>query len=190
VSASFLGGSFHFLSDKRVSCISAPLAFTTPDQVKAEFPQGQAPQYLYANYNSEAKLNYLLMPILAKFGWNIKRTPLRIYVDAGPFAGVLLSAHQVTTGQSQFYTDPAGTQPLPGGIQSFDGNTNVRNSLHRVNAGIEGNVGLIYRVANSCIFIEGGGNYGFFNIQKNTQDGKNETGAATASIGYSYWFGR
>ncbi|MBS1532255.1 MAG: hypothetical protein JSU01_18280, partial [Bacteroidetes bacterium] len=26
-------------------------AFTTPDEVKAMFPEGQAPTYLYANYN-------------------------------------------------------------------------------------------------------------------------------------------
>jgi len=59
-----------------------------------------------------------------------------------------------------------------------------------VNAGIEGNIGLTYRFANSSIFVEGGGNYGFFNIQKNAVDGKNNTGAASATIGYSFWFGK
>lgn len=165
-------------------------AFTTPDEMAQMFPPGQAPNYLYANYKSEAKLNYVLIPILAKFGWNFKKSPLRIYGDVGPFAGILVSAHQVTSGQSEFYTDPAGTQALPGGPQSFDANTNVRNSLHRFNAGIEGNVGLSYRIGTSSIFIEGGGNYGVFNIQKNALDGKNETGAASATIGYSYWFGK
>ncbi len=59
-------------------------AFTTPPEMAAMFPAGQAPQYLYANYNSEAKLNYLLVPVLAKFSWGIShKTPLKIYVDAG-----------------------------------------------------------------------------------------------------------
>lgn len=165
-------------------------AFSTPDEMAQMFPAGQAPPYLYARYNSEAKMNYLMIPVLAKFGWNFKRSPLRVYADAGPFVSLLLSAHQVTSGQSEFYTDAAGLQPLPGGSQPFDANTNIRNSLHRVNSGIEGNVGFSYRLGKGSIFIEGGGNYGFFNIQKFAQDGKNNTGAATATIGYSYWFGK
>lgn len=165
-------------------------AFTTPDQLADMFPPGQAPQYLYANYNSEAKLNYLLIPVLAKVGWNVKHSPFRIYIDAGPFLGLLISAHQVTSGQSQLYTDPGGRQPLPGGAQSFDDNINVRNSLHRVNAGIEGNLGVSYKIGRGSVFLEGGANYGFFNIQRNSVDGKNETGAAVATIGYSYWLGK
>ncbi|MBS1527297.1 MAG: PorT family protein [Bacteroidetes bacterium] len=165
-------------------------AFTTPDELKAMFPEGQAPQYLYANYKSEAKMNYILLPVLAKFSRPITGSRFTVYVDAGPFVGLLVSAHQVTSGQSDFYTDAAGTQPLPGGAQSFDANTNVRNSLHKFNAGIEGNLGLSYTIARSVVFIEGGGNYGFLNIQKNAVDGKNETGAAVATIGYSYWFGK
>lgn len=164
-------------------------AFTTPDEVKAMFPEGQAPQYLYANYNSEAKMNYLLLPVLAKTGWNFGKSPFRIYISAGPFVGLLLSAHQVTSGKSELYTDPGGQQPLPGGSLSFDDNTNVRGSLHRVNAGVEGNLGLSYRLMRGSIFIEGGGNYGFFNIQKYAVDGKNNTGAAMVALGYRYDFG-
>jgi hypothetical protein len=166
-------------------------AFTTPSEVAAQFPPGQAPTYLYANYNSTAKLNYLMIPILAKLGWNLNKTsPWRIYVDAGPFVGFLLYAHQVTSGQSQFYTDPGGTQPLPGGPQSFNNDENIKNQLHTTNLGISGNVGLSYKVGLGSIFIEGGGNYGFLNIQQGTANGKNHTGAATVDIGYSYWFGK
>jgi len=46
-------------------------AFPTPPEMAAMFPEGTAPQYLYANYKSEAKMNYLLVPILAKFGCNL-----------------------------------------------------------------------------------------------------------------------
>lgn len=163
-------------------------AFTTPDEFVSMYPPGQAPPYLYANYKSEAKLNYLIVPLLAKFGWNFKTSPWRIYVDAGPFAGILLSAKQVTSGNSPFYSDPAGQQPLPGGSHSFDNTANIKSQLHRANVGVEGNVGISYQFGPNSLFVEGGGNYGFRNIQKDSRNGKNNTGAATAVIGYSYWF--
>ena len=165
-------------------------AFTTPAQVAQEFPPGQAPQYLYANYNSTAKLNYLMLPVLAKFGWDFKSSPLRFYADAGPFLGYLVYAKQVTTGSSQFYTDPAGTQPLPGGPQSFDNTQDIKDQLNKVNFGIEGSIGLAYKFQKSSIFIEAGGNYGFLNIQHVAADGKNNTGAATIDVGYSFWLGK
>ncbi|MGZ3767570.1 MAG: porin family protein [Mucilaginibacter sp.] len=166
-------------------------AFPTPAQFAAFFDPGPAPTYLYANYNSEAKLNYLMIPVLAKFGWNLKKSPLRIYADTGPFVGFLLSAHQITSGQSQFYLDAGGTQPLQGApSQSFNNDQNIKSQLNTTNFGFEANVGLNYKLGSGNIFIEGGGNYGFLNIQKGTANGKNNTGAGTVSFGYSYWFGK
>ena len=165
-------------------------AFPTPAELAPFFAPQPAPTYLYANYNSTAKLNYLMVPILAKFGWNFKNSPFRIYVDAGPFVGFLLSAHQITSGESQFYLDPAGTQALPAPPQSFNNDESIKDQLHTTNFGIEGNVGLSYKFGMSSIFIEGGGDYGFLNIQKGTANGKNNTGAGTIDIGYSYWFGK
>ena len=168
-------------------------AFPTPAAIAAGYTAAgyPSPTYLYANYNSEAKLNYLMLPILAKFGWNFHKSPFRIYVDAGPFLGLLVSAHQVTSGTSQFYADAGGTQPLTEfGTNNFDGDQNIKPQLNTVNFGVEGNVGLAYRIKRSSIFIEGGGNYGFLNIQKGTANGKNNTGAATADIGYALGFGK
>jgi hypothetical protein len=165
-------------------------AFPIPGTASALFPPGQAPTYLYATFKSEAKLNYLMIPILAKFGWNFKNSPLRFYADAGPFVGFLLNAHQVTTGESDFYLDQNGQQALPIGSQSLNNDQNIKSQLHTTNIGIEGNVGLNYKLGLSNIFVEGGGNYGFLNIQKGTANGKNNTGAGLAAIGYSYWFGK
>lgn len=165
-------------------------AFPTPPALASMFPPGSAPQYLYANYSSKAKMNYLMIPVLAKFGWNIKSSPLRIYADAGPFISFLLSAKQITSGESQIYADSEGKQPLPGGPQSFNNNTDIANQLHKTNVGIEGNIGLSYHFGLNNIFIEGGGNYGFIGIQKGTQNGKNNTGAGTVVIGYSYGFNK
>ncbi len=166
-------------------------AFPTPADVAGMFPAGTAPQYLYANYKSEAKMNYLLIPVLAKFAWNLSSTsPVRIYVDAGPFAGFLLSAHQVTSGSSMIYADEKGQQPLSQQSQSFDSTNNIKSQLNSFNFGISGNVGISYSFNRSNIFIEGGGNYGFLNIQKGTANGKNNTGAGTVDIGYGYSFGK
>jgi hypothetical protein len=165
-------------------------AFTTPPEMAAMFPAGQAPPYLYANYNSEAKLNYLLVPVLAKFGWNLPNGPFRIYAGAGPFAGFLLPAHQVTSGLSVIYADKQGQQPLSANPQSFDSNNVIKDQLNKFNFSVSGNMGIAYHFIRSNIFIEGGGNYGFLNIQKGTADGKNNTGSATVNVGYACTLGK
>lgn len=154
-------------------------------------PQGSTPPYLYADFKSEAKLNYLLVPVLAKFGWNLSsHSPVRFYVDAGPFAGFLLSAKQVTSGSSIVYLDPQGQQPATPTAQSFDASTDLKNQLNTFNFGVSGNIGFAYHCNKSQFFIEGGGNYGFLNIQKGTANGKNQTGAGTVALGYGYTFGK
>jgi hypothetical protein len=164
--------------------------FTTPSAMEGMFPPGGMPQYLYADYKSEAKLNYLMVPILAKVGWNLGvKERLRLYVDAGPFAGVLVYAHNVTSGSSIIYLDAAGQQPITPTAQSFNSDNDVKSQLNTFNFGVSGNLGLSYSFGKQRFFIEGGGNYGFLNIQKDAQNGNNNTGAASATIGYSYGFG-
>lgn len=165
-------------------------AFPTPSAYAAYFQPGPAPAYLYADFKSEAKLNYLMIPVLAKFGWNLKpKSPVRIYVDAGPFVGFLLSAKQVTSGSSNVYGDAGGQNQLTQSAQSFDATQNIKSQLNKTNFGVEGNVGISYGTGKSNIFIEGGFNYGFLNIQKGTANGKNNTGAGTVSLGYAYQLG-
>jgi hypothetical protein len=170
-------------------------ALTTPTEVDEYYEeQNQTPpQYLYANYNSVAKLDYLMIPLLARFGWNLGlHSPLRFYAEAGPFVSFLLSAKQVTSGNSDLYLDPAGTMAFPGGPQSFDSTTNIKSDTHAANFGFAANIGLSLRLgakSHGNIFLELGGNYGLINIQKGTANGQNNTGAATAMIGYAYRFG-
>ena len=166
-------------------------AFPTPTQVVVFFPAGTAPPYLYANFKNRVKLDYLMLPVLLKFSWNFEGSPFRIYADGGPFAGYLLSAKQVSSGSSQVYSDPSGAIPLPAGTQSFNSDMDLKSQLQTFNYGVEGNVGLAYRVdgaGRNFIFIEGIGNYGLRNIQKDPDNGKNSTGAAIISLGYSVWF--
>ncbi|MCL1937245.1 MAG: PorT family protein [Candidatus Azobacteroides sp.] len=187
-------------------------ALPTPDELAPVFGQmGQpTPTYLYADFKSNAKFNYLMLPVLAKFGWNFSKTsPFRIYVDAGPFIGLLVSAKQVISGGDKpVYMDDKGTtplmvparnpdtgellydangQPMMGQLPlPFDRTENIKNQLHPVNFGVEGNVGLQYQIKRHFIFIEGGGNYGLLNIQKGTANGKNHSGAATVMVGYAF----
>jgi hypothetical protein len=162
-------------------------ALTVPEEYIPAFPAGQVPPYLYADYKSEAKLKYLLVPILGKFSWKLgPQSPLKGYLDAGPFAGYLLSAKQVTRGSSIIYADPQKQNPLTPTAQSFDDKTDIANQLNKFNFGVSGNVGLGYHFNRSVVFIEGGGNYGFLNIQKGEKNGKNHTGAGTVGIGYGY----
>lgn len=166
-------------------------AFPTPPPLAGMFPPGEAPQYLYANFKSEAKLDYLLVPILAKYNWKLgSNSPWRFYADAGPFAGFLLSAHQVTSGTSMIYADPHGMQPVSPSAEPFDANNDIKDQLNTFNFGVSGNVGFAYHFSKSNIFIEGGGNYGFLNIQKGTANGKNHTGAGTVALGYGYTIGK
>lgn len=169
-------------------------AFPTP-AIVAGYLQSQgmtAPAYLYANFKSEVRLSYLRFPFLAKLGWDFgSGGHFRFSVGAGPFLGILLSAKQAVSGNSKAYFDPQGQQALPFGSQSFDSTNNIRDQLHKANFGVDGNIGLAYLFGKGLvnkIFLEAGGNYGFVNIQKGTENGKNNTGAATILLGYTYRF--
>lgn len=147
-------------------------------------PQAPAGTYYYANFKSVARLNYIEVPVLAKFTFRLTDR-LRLSVDAGPYVGFLVGAKNETSGTSPVYADKAETQPLPVGEQSFDGNQDIKDQLHKTNWGAQGGVGLEEALGSGYLFLHGGGNYGFVNIQKGTAHGKNNTGAATAVLGYA-----
>ncbi len=88
-------------------------------------------------------LNYLELPILAKFTWG--RT-LQFYADAGFYAGYLLHAEEKTKGTSPIYEDQKGdpltVQGYPVPPQNFTANTDITSSIKRFNVGVTGGVGL------------------------------------------------
>ncbi len=160
-------------------------AFVVPREMAQLFPQGHAPDYLYATYKSEARMNYLLLPVLAKYHFDLKKR-FGVYIAAGPFVSYLLSAKNITKGSSLIYLDREETQPLTPQPQSFDSKDNIRDQLHHFNTGVSGHIGTDYKLSNGSIFIEAGGNYGLINIQKNQVDGKNKTGAFVLNLGYRF----
>ena len=173
--------------------------------------------YLYANFKSEPRFDYIMLPVQAKFGWNFSQTsPFRVYVSAGIFGSYLLKAERVSKGSSQFYVDvrktslkdyaitnfgvvldampPMQSAMMLGGLEAFgssvnnlDGTEKITDDIHRFNFGIIGSVGISCKVApRHSIFIEGGGNYGLINIQKDDMNGQNRIGAASVMIGYAF----
>lgn len=131
-----------------------------------------------AQYNYDVKfaeLNYLMVPVLAKFGWHLgDESHMRFFVNVGPYAAYLLSANQVLITPSQ--------QNVPGT------SVNAKPGLNTFNAGFDGNVGVSYFFHLSSIFVQVGGNYGFLKLQKDQSAGTNYAGAASLSIGYTFWF--
>jgi hypothetical protein len=150
------------------------------------FPPGfNAPPYFYASFDSKARLNYLELPILAKFS-----VPLgghwKFVIDAGPYVACLLNAKTVTVDSSDVYYDPQEKQDVGVGKQDFSSNENITSDVHRFNVGVQGGVGLQLALGTSrFLYFHVGGNYGFLNIQKYAEDGSNQTGAATIAIGYA-----
>lgn len=160
-------------------------AFAVPGEMLSQFPPGQAPPYLYATYKSEARINYLVLPVLVKYYFHLKKR-WNPYVAAGPFISYLLNAKNITSGSSIIYLDAQKKQPLTSLPQSFGNTVNVRDDLHHFNAGISGHFGLSYGLITGSLFLEAGGNYGLIAIQKNDENGKNKTGAAIINIGYQF----
>ena len=151
-------------------------------ELAAYFPPGT--KYLYANFTSTVRLEYLLLPVLVKYTMNIGNTDRwKWYADGGIFGGLLITAHASASGSSKIYLDKEQTQPLGSVTVNFDSTGNIKDQLHKGNFGIEGNLGLLYQLSTSVVFAEAGGNYGFIGLQKNSQNGINHTGALVFRIG-------
>jgi len=140
------------------------------------FPPGT--QYLYANFTSTVRLQYLILPVMVKCTMKLGRSEKwKLYVDGGLFGGLLMTANASASGSSKVYLDKEQTRPLGSLSVNFDSTGNIKNQLHKGNFGIEGNLGLLYQLSSTAVFLEAGGNYGFIDLQKNSQNGINHTGA-------------
>ena len=158
---------------------------------------------LYADFNNVSELEYIEIPLLAKFGWG---TDWRFYVEGGPYVGFLISATQVTSGDSQFFLDSSGNTPLgvpnpfydpqdpsfgppfiPLPEQSFDASTDVKDDLNSTNFGIHAGAGLIRQLnEHHQLYLGFRGSYGFQSLQKDSTFGESKIGALVFSLGYAY----
>ncbi len=107
----------------------------------------------------------------------------KLYIDGGLFGGLLITANASAAGSSKVYFDKKETQQVGNVTVQFDSTGDIKNQLHKGNFGIEGNIGVLYHFKSISAFAEGGGNYGFIDLQKNSQNGINHTGALIFRIG-------
>jgi len=140
--------------------------------------------YFYANFKNESILDYLEVPVMAKYFFTLSRTS-RLYVDFGPYIGFLLHAKQKTGGSSIVYADAAGTVPLSANIQSFDDSTNITDQINKVNFGLTGGFGFTQNVGFGAVILDVRGAYGLTPIQINPDNGDNHMGNLLVSLGYS-----
>jgi hypothetical protein len=165
------------------------------------------PQYYYADVDNTVKLDYVMIPITAQYGWDMGQSPWRVYVSAGPFVSFALSGKQAAKGTSAMFTDATGTATLwqalpvetqalvasqfPAAAQTLSnaipfGTTDITGELKSTNFGITGSVGIRYRHGRNYFFVEAGGNYGFIAVQNDDANGTNRIGAASVMAGYAF----
>lgn len=144
-------------------------------------------QYLYGDFKNESILNYLEIPLMAKYEW-LCSEQWRFFVEGGPFIGFLLEAKEKTRGSSMVYADKYGLMPLTPMPVSFDADTDVKEDLNELNWGLTAGIGMAYIMnKRHQIFVEARGEYGFATVQKNTErDGSSNTGCAVFFLGYKY----
>jgi hypothetical protein len=157
--------------------------------VPSSLPPLPGGAYYYANFKNMSILNYIEIPVLAKYTFGLGGFGLD--VNAGPYVGFLLNATEKTSGSSQIYIDKTGTPLTIGGFQvpaqSFDANTDVTSSIHEVNFGIAGGIGIILPISGKAsLSLDMRGLYGLRNVQKYAEDGTSHTGNLIISVGYSY----
>jgi hypothetical protein len=156
-----------------------------PQQYQSLVPPGD---YLYGNFKNTAAFDYLELPIMARLKWG---KAFKFYVNAGPYLGLLLHAEEKTRGSSYIYEDSQGTTPISPAPVDFTSNTNITSDIHKFNVGVTGGIGISQSFGGrNLVFLDGRFEYGLLNIQKYSEDGKDNTGNVLISLGYSRRIGR
>ncbi len=196
-------------SQRLITAMGNSMGMSVTDQQIADLTAIAAdmPTYYYANVDNTTKFDYVMIPLLAQFGWDLGQSPWRVYVNAGPFVSFLISGKQVSKGSSLMYADASGTETvwtdLDPVIQTLIttefpdmekvlnepvtfGTTNITGEMKSTNFGITGNVGIRYQCGRNYFFLEAGGNYGFITVQENSANGSNRIGAGSVMVGYAF----
>jgi hypothetical protein len=143
---------------------------------------------LYADFRNETILDYIEVPVLARYTFGDK---VRFFLDAGPYVGFLVRAKAVTEGASAIYLDEAGMMPviIPPATDpaeyDFGAETDVKDSLETMNFGVAGGCGAIFPLGAGDIVLEARFQLGLRTIQQRPEtDGATQTGAVVISVGY------
>lgn len=147
-------------------------------------PPAGTPEYVYANFKSETKLNYIELPVMAKITLPISSN-WHFFAQAGPYVGFLIAAKTTVKGNSPIYADEEETTILFPAI-TINQSQDVKSDIKKFNAGLQGGAGIAVKAPLGSLMLTVGGNYGFIPIQKDKANGKNITGAANITIGYLF----
>src|ERR1039458_2390678 len=118
-------------------------------------PRPQGGQYYYADFTNRSELDYLEIPILAKYEWPLSAS-WRLFAEAGPYVGYLLKGQEKTSGMNPIYDNSgqvlvAITLPV-----SCDPTTNVRSALTRFNVGAMAGIGVGYLLGQGHeVYVDG-----------------------------------
>jgi hypothetical protein len=160
-------------------------------------PPGQP---IWAEFDNKAVFNYIEIPILAKYEWNLGKT-WGVYVNAGPYVDFIISPEQVTNGTSSFYYDETMTIPVQvpydtgAGIimvdlppQDLTATTDISADLATMDFGAMFGIGVTAAISeNSEILFDMRGSYGFIPLQNDTDTyGTVHMGNLTFALGYAY----
>jgi len=124
------------------------------------------PAYVYANYKSVAKLNYIELPVLIKLNFSLNQA-VSFFVNVGPYAGYLINAKIVTSGSSKIYFDENLTQALLPSDVTFDQTSDIRPCFEKFYWPHRGGIGIDFRVFDeSKMVLTADGNNGLIKIRK------------------------
>lgn len=153
-----------------------------------ELPAGTK---VYASFDNTTILNYLELPVLVKM---VAGRELTYSVCLGPYVSFLLSAKAKIRGNSRLYLDknrqipfaPTG-EPVP--PVSIHSTTDIRNVTRKINAGIQGGLGVGYPLWGGHLFFDTRFIAGLTNLYDETPpDGKSKTRSVVMTVGYEFSF--
>ncbi|NNE98588.1 MAG: PorT family protein [Pyrinomonadaceae bacterium] len=150
--------------------------------------------FFFGDFENTAELNYLEVPVLAKYKFSAEEDKPRVYVNGGMFYGRLLTAKTKTSGSSTIFLDEGGQMPLllpPAGTPlppiDFTANTDIKNDVNKNNFGITGGGGIEFPFGKNYLVIDARVSRGLRSIQRDTlANGNSKTGNLVISVGYAF----
>jgi len=158
-----------------------------PAGMKQLFAADQTPAYVYGAYRSSIDIKSFMLSVLFKYRFNLS-AKLKCYTGAGAFSSFVVSAHKYTNGNSIVYLDEQQTKPVSSYPQNINGSENIREDLNAFNRGLTAFLGIAYKIKTGKIFIEAGGNYGLYDIQRYPENGSNFSLGTVITTGCQFPF--
>ncbi len=143
------------------------------------------PAYLYADFKSHFVMKYLEIPLMLKYQMPINES-LDFYVNAGPFAGILINGNVDTEGFGKIYTNKEHTKEFSPIKLNLTQEQDITTRLNQTNIGIQSGIGLLYKTGFGKLIFAANSTFGFIPIQASADDGKNNTRGLNLSLGYLF----